>query len=362
MKILEICPYEPPASGWVMRLKLLRRVVRERGGVCEVLDIGPSRKLVRPDCISVIDARDFLTKLIHFAKQRYIFHCHVNGEYFRGLTLALAACVIGRVFRNRCVVTFHAGTTQPFLAGWKMYALDPLFRVIFFLAHAVVCNSESVRQLLSRYASAVKIFPIQAFSVQYLQYHQAELEPGLGHWTNVRSPVLSTYLCFRDGFFLDVVIDALRRLVKSWPDLGLVIVGTGEGRAHFEQAIQALGLTQHVFIAGDMGHDAFMTLLSKTRVHLRTPITDGVSATVLEALSLRVPVVASENGIRPQSVITYRADDPAHLADRLEWVLRHHAQIAEAITTSSVPDTATMEVDLLAGHIPVKATAKPEAC
>jgi glycosyltransferase involved in cell wall biosynthesis len=104
-----------------------------------------------------------------------------------------------------------------------------------------------------------------------------------------------------------------------------------------------------VHIAGDLGHDAFMTLLSRSAAHLRTPITDGVSATVLEALSLNVPVVASENGARPTSVITYRADDSTELAKRLSWVLKHHEEAIARIEIPNVPDTVQTEVKLLLG-------------
>lgn len=95
LKILEIFPYEPPASGWVKRIKLLRTVIESRAGQCEILDIGPGRKLQRPDCIPVMNGFDYLAKARKFAKQDYTFHCHINGEYFRGILLAIAAFAIG---------------------------------------------------------------------------------------------------------------------------------------------------------------------------------------------------------------------------------------------------------------------------
>jgi glycosyltransferase involved in cell wall biosynthesis len=347
MKILEICPYEPPASGWVNRIKLLRKAISERGGKCEILDIGPSRKLSRPDCISVMDGGDYLRKVWAFARRRFSLHCHINGEYSRGLLLALAACLIGRAFGTRCIVTFHAGTDQPFFQGWKRSAVAPLFRLIFALAHAVICNSESVKRVLARHGDPVKFFPIQAFSVQYLSYRREEFSPELREFIGSRRPLVSTYLCFRDGFFLDVIIDGLGDIAKQWPELGLVIVGTGDRRDSFEEKIRSRQLSANVFLAGDMGHDAFMTLLSQSAAHLRTPVTDGVSATVLEALSLQIPVVASDNGARPPSVVTYRPRDPTHLAERLDWVLRHHKEVVTSLERPEIPDTLSQEVDLL---------------
>jgi len=101
MKVLEISPHEPPVSGWTMRVKLLRRVIRERGGKCEILDIGPSRRLKRADCVSVLHGWDYFLKVLNFVRRGFIVHSHINAEYFRGLLLALAACFITRLFGNR---------------------------------------------------------------------------------------------------------------------------------------------------------------------------------------------------------------------------------------------------------------------
>jgi glycosyltransferase involved in cell wall biosynthesis len=357
MKVLEITPYEPPASGWVTRVKLLRRVIEGRGGTCEVLDIGPNRRVERPGCWTVTSGLDYLVKVARFARAGFTLHCHINGEYFRGLLLCVTAATLARVYRTRCVVTLHAGPVQPFFEGWRGSVLAPLFQLIFGLADAVVCNSEAVKQVLLTYVPAAKVHAIPAFSVQYLEYQPVELDEALTGFLADRSPVISTYLCFRDGFFTDTLVEALAPLVAARPSVGLVVVGTGPERATFEQALARTGLSGHVALAGDLEHDAFMTLLSKSAVHLRTPVTDGVSATVLEALSLRVPVVASANGTRPAGVTTYPATDARGMAAALDWALHHREQLAGACAVT-VEDTAAVEVDLLVGTVPSSSSSR----
>ena len=349
MKVLEITPYEPPVSGWVTRVKLLRRVIESRGGTCEVLDVGPSRRVERPGCVSVHGAFDYLAKVTRFARGAFTIHCHINGEYFRGLLLCVIAATIARIFRTRCVVTFHAGAVQPFFQGWRRVALAPMFKLIFVLAHAVICNSAEVKRVLTAWADPAKLHVIPAFSVQYLDYRPAELDPALTRFLRESAPVVCTYLCFRDGFFVDTVVDAFARLVAAWPQLGLVVVGTGPEQTAFERQIADAGIGARVALAGDLGHDAFMTLLSKTAVHLRTPVTDGVSATVLEALSLGVPVVASANGTRPLGVATYHAADAGDMAEALDRALRQGAA-GKPRPRVLVEDTAAAEVDLLLGR------------
>jgi glycosyltransferase involved in cell wall biosynthesis len=353
LKVLQISPYEPPASGWTNRIKLVRRVIEERGGVCEILDIGPSRRIRRADCIGAQDGPDFLAKVWAFARRGYTVHCHINADYFRGLLLAVAALTIARTGGNRCLVTFHGGPQQRYLTGPKRHLVIPFVRAVLALAHAVICNSGEEKFVLSRYCSPNRIFPIAAFSRQYLEYRQVELNASVESFLQRRPLAVSTYVCFRDGFFTEVLVGAIAMLTREWPQLGMVVVGTGDGAPEFEALLISAGVRDDVYLAGDLTHDAFMTLLARSVVHVRTPTTDGVSATVLEALSLGIPVVASENGTRPPSVVTYRGDDPADLLRALRMVLSNLEQVVASVRRPEIADTAATEVALIADRCPL---------
>jgi hypothetical protein len=68
---------------------------------------------------------------------------------------------------------------------------------------------------------------------------------------------------------------------------------------------------------------------------------------VLEALSLGVPVVASENGTRPAGVVTYQADSPSDLAATVIRVINDRQSIAASIPRPQVQDTLAEEMRLL---------------
>src|SRR5690349_6835880 len=127
IRVLQISPWEPPSSGWTRRIGLLKRTIEERGGTCVILDIGPNRTVDRSGCVPVYGALDFLRKIWLFTSQGYIVHAHVNAEWLRGLLLGLAASLIARIRRNRCLVTFHGGSHQQYLMGWRRYLVGPLF-------------------------------------------------------------------------------------------------------------------------------------------------------------------------------------------------------------------------------------------
>ena len=98
---------------------------------------------------------------------------------------------------------------------------------------------------------------------------------------------------------------ASRALVERRTDVGLVVCGVAghmdEGVwESVQERIRAHGIEPHICTVDDLDHDAFLTALTRSTLYFRTPITDGVASSVLESLALGVPVVACENGTRPQ--------------------------------------------------------------
>jgi glycosyltransferase involved in cell wall biosynthesis len=96
-----------------------------------------------------------------------------------------------------------------------------------------------------------------------------------------------------------------------------------------------------------MRHEVFLAALSRSRVYLRTHLSDGVCSSVLEALALGVPVVATENNHRPPGVITYPPEDVSALAAALADVLDRHQEIAALLPRPETRDTVDEEARLL---------------
>ncbi|MDJ0927440.1 MAG: glycosyltransferase [Gammaproteobacteria bacterium] len=351
-KVLEVCPYEPPASGWVNRVKLLRRIIREGRGQCEVLDVGPSRTIPDRDCIPVYGAIDYLTKVYRHVREGFIVHGHINAEYFRGLLLNLAALLIAKLMGVRALVTFHAGPVQPFLQGWRRVVFKPLFSLIFLVSDAVICNSEAEKNVLISYTRPEKVHPIPAFSAQYLEFEEIEMPADLQRFLQQCEPVMTSYLCFRDGFYTDVVIEAMQILRQSHlPNCGLVIVGTGDEEPEFRAELRRKDLEDAVFLTGNLDHDSFLTVLTSSALYLRTHVRDGVSSSVLESLALGVPVVAAENGTRPEFVVTFTASDADSMVTAILSTLNELEDIKSAIGRPALTDTAVQEVELILGQM-----------
>ena len=148
------------------------------------------------------------------------------------------------------------------------------------------------------------------------------------------------------------MIDGMSQVMGRRSDVGLVLCG---GLSHMEdwlwrdvqERIRAHGLEDRICLVDDLDHDEFLTALTRSALYLRTPITDGVASSVLEALALRIPVVACENGTRPSGVVTYGAEDADGLAASVEHVLNHRNDVVAGMRQLDVTDTLLDEVALL---------------
>lgn len=346
-RILEIGNYPPPRCGWSVRTELLVGELRRAGADCQVLDIGPSRRQRRAECIDVQHGPDFLRKLLYFGARRYRFHVHVNGDSPKGFVLALSALTVGTLFGRRPVLTFHAGASQRFFPRRGVLA-SALFRVLFGVPIAVVCNSAPVREAIRSYRIPPdKIHIIPAFSRQYVAGARTDVNPPkpVTEFMAKHAPVLVCYAAYRPEFMLDQLLRVLQGAMALHPRLGVVIIGHLQGHWRYVNQARRLGIEHRLHFGGDLAHDEFLATLRRADLYVRTHLRDGVSSSVLEALALGTPVLAAANESRPRGVVTYQGTDAEDLRQKLDTMLR--AGTRRVSNQAEPQDTLGAEVALL---------------
>lgn len=356
VRILQITSYPPPRAGWGMRVQLLKRLLEAQGHECVVLNIGQSRKIPSPEYETVLSAADYVKKVWRFSRRGYVAHVHVNGASPQGFVLALTAELLNLACGRRCFLTFHAGVDQIYFPRPKYPWLLPMFWLLFTIPRRIICNSEAVKQKIQEYGiSGAKIVPIQAFSVQYLEFEPVRLDAELEEFYD-RFPVrVFSYINLRPKFHPLELLDGFARVAAARQDCGLVLCGVGgytEGdlAQAVARRLEQPDLAGRVLVVDDLEHDAFLTALSRASIFLRSHVSDGVCSSVLEALSLKVPVVAAENGQRPAGVLTYTATDPADLATVLDRAIEQRDRLAASLPRPEVPDTLAVEAAVLTGN------------
>jgi len=353
-KILEIGSYPPPFSGWSLHIKYIRDAFREEGDFCEVLNLGKNRQIKSPEYIDVQGGSHYLKSLLRMRLKGYYFHIHVNAQAVKGPILGLMAHMISLLTFSRAALTFHGGLQQlyyPKQNGGKMY---PVIWLNFFLANVIVCNDEAIKRKIVQYGPLIKarkIHPIPAFSKQYLRYETLPLAEEIEAFAQKKKFLIVSYIVLRNGFYIETLLEFLDALNE---DIGVVLTGIGvieDGEISvLYQKLRDFETSGRILLAKSLNHNEFLSLLARADIYLRTPTSDGVASSVLEALSVGTQVVASENGRRPEGVMSYSAAEAKDMRDKVDYVLDHIEALNEALMPPVVDDTIKEEITLLRNY------------
>lgn len=117
---------------------------------------------------------------------------------------------------------------------------------------------------------------------------------------------------------IEDVIDAIARIHRQYPSVGLFVVGDGPSRAGLEARVRALGLTNHVVFLG-WRTDA-RALMQSAQAYIQASAYEGYGLTLIEAALARIPIITTDVGIVGEVFTGYEdalvapPADPAALA------------------------------------------------
>jgi glycosyltransferase involved in cell wall biosynthesis len=96
-----------------------------------------------------------------------------------------------------------------------------------------------------------------------------------------------------------------------------MIAGAGSLEKELRSRIAAKPYAEHVLLYGDMPHAATLRAMVECEVLLRTTLYDGDSVSVREALYIGIPVIASDNRMRPPGVRLFPTSNREGLRDAI---------------------------------------------
>lgn len=332
-----------------MQTKLLVEEIRQRGHVCQVLNINESRKRKTNEYVDVQNGFDYVYKLIRFAWKGYQFQMHVNGMSKTGYVLALLAALVGRLAGRPIALSWQGGLQQKYFPRPQGAFLLEAYRLLFLLCRRIACNDVKIKQAIESYGiKPDRVSAIPAFSRQNLEFERIPLSPEIESFLSGHHPVFFCYVSFRPEYQLGILREAMKKFREHYSRAGYIWLGfpTKELPAAQDFVSQwPARERESLLLLGNLSHDAFSTLLERCFAYIRTPACDGVAASVLESLALGVPVVASENHNRPPQVITYRETDADDLYDKLVLVTEHYQQVKEQTQFHGVEDNIARTAD-----------------
>lgn len=321
MRVLLLGPFPPPHGGVQTNLVALRQFLRRRGIHCAVINLTRFR---RPDADDVYYPKNALQVLRLLLRLRYeIIHLHFGGNLSRRILGLGFVCSL--LPWAKTVFTFHSGGYPSSTKGrsahrWSLRAL-----VLRRFDQIIAVNIQILEFLhaLGVPAERARLVPPHAFLVETVQGNS--LPEALGDFLRSHRPVLITVGLLEPEYDLPLQISMLGLVRQTFPEAGLMIVGSGSLEGTLRSLIAASGYAEHVLLCGDVPHAAALEAIARSDLMLRTTLYDGDAISVREALHLGTPVIATDNGMRPQGVRLVPLGDRDTL----------RAAIAEALVSAS---------------------------
>lgn len=297
MNVLLLGPYPPPHGGIQTHLVALREFLLKQQIPCAVINLTRFRKVGSNGVYYPKTALEVFQLLLRLKYD--VVHLHIGGNVTpRLLGLGLNCCLIPRA---RAVLTLHSGgypstdqgrTTSPFtFRGFVLRQFDGLIGV----------NPEIVRWFQRcgvppQHTRLISPFPVPAApSVN-------SFPKAMDDFYRQHSPVLITVGLLEPEYDLPLQIRVLGLVRSAYPRAGLIIVGSGTLEEDLRQQIRRTPYADHILLCGDVAHPVTLHAIEKSNLFLRTTIHDGDSVAVRECLHLGVPVIATDNGMRPGGV------------------------------------------------------------
>jgi glycogen(starch) synthase len=345
-RLLLVGDYPPPWGGIAVHVRALLELSLREGFDARVLDVGGGRRTQRhPRVIPAAAGPSFAAGLAAAAGSGTLVHAHVSGNNGKAWLVALAAGRARRPGGPGTILTVHSGLVPAFLAtaasrrrlvraacsGYsRVLAVNGAIGRALEEAGvpggklAVVPAAVPAADVSAPGAPTVgagtpgaAVGPVPAPAVQARRRHR---------------PLLVAALAPGAQYGEDVLLDALGRLVPSFPEVGLLAFGPGTGEAWAAHARAGLG--GRVTGLGELDHPAALATLALADAFVRPTRADGDSLSVREALGLGVRVVASDVGHRPAGVVRFGAGDAAALAAGVREALAAPPPRAPALDVS----------------------------
>lgn len=221
-----------------------------------------------------------------------IVHCHQYSPWVYGWFAAWGT-------KAKVVFTEHG---RFFPDRYRGKAL-PLNVLMALTTSAITAISAATRDALAKYEWVPK------FKVKVVYNGIQPLQPDLSQVAALREElkitpnqlVLGTVARLDPVKNQSMMLRAFANVVADYPDTRLLIVGDGPSRSMLETLAVELAIEQQVMFTGFKTNVA--DYLALMRVYLLSSHTEGTSMTLLEAMHLGLPCVATAVGGNPEIVL-----------------------------------------------------------
>jgi len=296
-----------------LQAEMLAEILRRDGAAIERVDANPFGRR-EPRVLRFIYVLRRLCRLRRC--DLAVIFAGSNASFFAFTAVPLVAA---RLYGVPSVIMYKGGLSRPFFKRWA-WLVRPFVR----MARKVVVPGRFLQNVFARYGMEAAVIP------DIIKADPAQLQP--------RPPAGPPFIFNPRRHDLvcgvDVALSAFVRVTQEFPDAELHLCGDGPLRPRFERMAAALARDRVKFY-GFISHDDMKDFYRRASLLVNANRDDNHPNSILEAMAFGVPVVATAVGGVPflirdgETGFLVPPEDPAALAEKIVYVLRHPAEAAE---------------------------------
>lgn len=316
MHVLQLGPYPPPEGGIHRNMLAIREDLWKAGHKCSIIATAKSSKITPEPDVYHPRTSIQLIKLL-FSLKYDILHLHIGGDLTsRVMSLILSCGILGR---GKNILTVHSGG---FAVSEEAKNAKPISSkgFIFRQFERIICVNTLLVDVFKRFGvTENKIRLIYPF-IHKSPDPNVEVPHNLQEFAENHSPFLLTVGLLEDTYDLFMQIDAMEKVLETFPNAGLMIIGSGSLETQLKEAIASKNYAKNIYLARDVEHSITLHLIDDCDILLRTTKFDGDAISVREALHLNTPVIATDNGMRPDGVFLIPKQNKEKLIEAISEV------------------------------------------
>jgi len=325
MTVLQLGPYPPPHGGVQTNIVAIREHLRRHGMRAPVINLTRHRAKEADDVYYPESAAEVIKLL--WSLPADIIHVHIGGLWTGRLLVLCLLCTM--LPGKRVVLTFHSGGYPSWQRGRRGRMFSFRNFVLRRLDAIIAVNAEIAQLFRSVGVSPSRISVRSPYSPVAVSEND-QVPESLRTFCDSHQPLLTTVGLLEPEYDLFLQVKTFAGIRREYPAAGLVIIGSGSLESELRRVISDDPAGGDILLCGDVPHQATVKVISRSDAFLRTTWYDGDSISVREALQLGVPVIATDNGMRPAGVHLI----PPTNAEALSTAVRSVLQAATARTTA----------------------------
>ncbi|MDO8604234.1 MAG: glycosyltransferase family 4 protein [bacterium] len=206
-----------------------------------------------------------------------------------------AGYIIARIFKSHLHLQIHTDVMSPYFRNESM-----VNRIRVMLAKFLIPRAHAIRVVSMRIKKSIESIVKKNTSITVLpitsniENTNHASEPDLRKKYPQFNKVILVASRLAQEKNIDMALDAMRAVIKKYPQAGLVIVGEGTEETHLKSLVREYSLEKNVLF--ESWQKDLSPYYRSADIFLLTSNYEGYGMTVVEALSAGCPVIMTDVG------------------------------------------------------------------